>query len=302
MWGSIDDRLRRLAARLDEALLTGLAGDRISVPVRIPDVGRMAFYLHDKPDIWISDVIRKGDLFDWQVMTLLKLLTNLGDTFLDIGANIGWFSVIGSRLVSERGAVIAVEPDPDNYRLLQLNVLGNRCTNVTSLAVAAGASSGVASLSRSPDNQGDHRLEISTDRSDIVPVPVRRLDDFIGPGDGFRPINVIKIDTQGSETAVIKGLSATLADSPLARIVLEYWPYGLERCGSSARELIDVLERESFLLWRIQPDASLRSMSSDDLLALAEGPLHPDSQHFADLVAVSATDLDGVSLMRSREA
>jgi hypothetical protein len=114
-------------------------------------------------------------------------------------------------------------------------------------------------------------------------------------------IDVIKIDTQGSETAALRGLEQSLAASKQARIVLEFWPFGLLQCGSSAAELVGWLSAHRYRLWRIGPDASTQPVSSDDLLALSAGELHPDGQGFTDLVAIAPDDLAGVAAITARQ-
>ena len=53
-----------------------------------------------------------------------------GDTVIDVGANVGWYTVIASKLVGKKGRVIAFEPEPVNFAILKKNVLANGCENV----------------------------------------------------------------------------------------------------------------------------------------------------------------------------
>ena len=141
--------------------------------IAIPGVGNLDLVLHDRPDIWISDPIRRGEFFDPQILSVLCDFIDPGSVFVDVGANIGWFTLIGSRLTGPGGRVFAVEPDPRNCDILKRNVARNGCGNVTVYPVAAGAGKHKALLYRSADNQGDHRLSITSDRADRVKVRVR---------------------------------------------------------------------------------------------------------------------------------
>ncbi len=103
--------------------------------VEIPNVGPITMATHRLGDPWISDVIRRGDIFEAHVLDVLRDLAAPNTALVDVGANIGWFTVIGSRLIGEGGRVYAIEPEPRNLRLLRRNVSVNRCRNVTVFSV-----------------------------------------------------------------------------------------------------------------------------------------------------------------------
>ena len=264
----------------------------------VPGAGALTFALHAGGDRWISDVIRRGEIFDPQILAVLRDLIVPGTTLIDVGANIGWFSVIGSRLVGEAGHVLAVEPEPRNLRLLRRNVARNRCRNVTVLPWAAGAEARVARLFRSDDNQGDHRLEVASERADSVAVDVRPLDAV--PARWAANVGAIKMDTQGSEAAVLRGMANLLAANPLVRVVLEFWPYGLLQCGSSTRELADLLGRRNGALWLLRHDGAAEETSPDGLCEAAATTFAPATQAHADLVWLAADDREAAAAMRRR--
>ncbi len=161
---------------------------------------------------------------------------------VDGGANLGWYSVVAGLLGAD---VIAAEPMPANADLLDHNVTTNGLDDRVRVERAAlGAEEGIATLHLSSSNQGDHRLHVGTTadpakRKQTVEVRVTRLDTLLG---GSRP-DVIKLDTQGSEVAILQG--AMTAWGPGASddtsLLTEFWPYGLSRCGSSAADLLAVL-------------------------------------------------------------
>lgn len=264
----------------------------------VPGAGALTFALHAGGDRWISDVIRRGEIFDPQILAVLRDLIVPGTTLIDVGANIGWFSVIGSRLVGEAGHVLAVEPEPRNLRLLRRNVARNRCRNVTVLPWAAGAEPRVARLFRSDDNQGDHRLEVASERADSVAVSVRPLDAV--PARWAANVGAIKMDTQGSEAAVLRGMAKLLAANPLVRVVLEFWPYGLLQCGSSTRELADLLGRRNGALWLLRHDGTTEETNPDGLCEAAATTFAPATQAHADLVWLAADDREAAAAMRRR--
>src|SRR5579863_394998 len=239
----------------------------------IPGVGAFGLVLHDVPDIWISDVIRRDEPVDPHILSVLRDFIEPGSVFVDVGANIGWFTVIGSRLTGPGGRVFAIEPDPRNCRILRRNLALNNCRNVSVYRVAAGAADGRAVLYRSADNQGDHRLSAASGRTDRVGVRVRMIDGILAHRSSR--IDVVKIDTQGSETAVLKGMQRLVAANPRVRIILEFWPHGLEDCGSSTAELAAAIGQRPSLLWLLLADGSASPVTLNDIERLSREEYEP---------------------------
>ena len=189
------------ASRIRTALASRLYRPRSVKSLELAGLGEVQFALHSLKDIWVSDPIDQGYPIESHIAQLLSEFLRKGDWFLDIGANLGWFTIIGSRLVGDAGRVLAVEPDPFNLRLLRTNVRLNACRNVDIFAVAVGDGNRKASLHRSPDNQADHQLAIESDRPDRVQVRVTSIDYLFR--DRLPRVDFIKIDTQGSEAAIL---------------------------------------------------------------------------------------------------
>lgn len=283
-------------------LLSRLGLHRTRTTLDVPGAGSIRLRLHRHPDQAICGPLRQGQLFEPHVLAVLSDLLTPGAACLDVGANLGWFTVIASRLVGPRGRVLALEPDPANLRLLRRNVSLNGCANVTVVAAAAGAGKGRARLYRSNENLGDHRLAIHSDRPDRVEVAVESIDDIVAgrkrsPG----PIDVVKIDTQGSECAILRGMEATFAASPRLRMILEYWPHGLHQCGSSVEELVRLLVRRPCLLWLLHPQGRAQPVTTDDLLELARTTYTIENEAHSDIVCLAEDDREAIECLRRRE-
>ena len=135
-----------------------------------------------------------------------------GRVLYDVGANVGFFSLIGSRLVGESGRVYAFEPAPGNAAAIRENVALNGVTNLEVIESAVGAESGrerlllVEDLSWSHlESQGWHPRTSKT-----LDVEVLTIDGLVTEG-RIRPPDVVKIDVEGSEIDVIHGMRETLA-------------------------------------------------------------------------------------------
>lgn len=174
-----------------------------------------------------------------------------GDTVVDIGANIGYYTLKLSERVGENGRVFAFEPEPKNFRLLECNVARRRCGNVTLVQKAVAPSSGTMQLFLSPFNPGDHRIYDSGDGRQCVEIATVRLDEYFQNVLG--PIDFVKIDVQGAEGGVIESLGNLLDDPRTQRLSMmtEYWPSGLQRFGTHPQAFLEKLRRHGFTFQNI---------------------------------------------------
>ncbi|MCX7642882.1 MAG: FkbM family methyltransferase [Armatimonadetes bacterium] len=160
------------------------------------------------------------------VTKLLPGFVRLGDTVLDIGANIGYYTMLLSQLVGGRGTVIAVEPHPDNVRLLELNLRLNRVTNVKVMPVAVSDEVGTAEMFVS-DGSNWHSLHPTerTGQRKIV-VPTMTIDTIVAQLE--RSVDLIRMDIEGWETKALSGAEGTLKrDRPT--LVVEVHPSYLQK-------------------------------------------------------------------------
>jgi FkbM family methyltransferase len=134
-----------------------------------------------------------------------------GHVFCDIGANVGFFTVIAARLVGPSGRVYAFEPMPDNAVLLRRNVELNAFRHVTVVEKAVSSASGQGELLLSHFSGGSALLTATAppDLKGRIPVELVSVDDLVAGRDVAAP-NVVKIDVEGAELDVLRGMSATI--------------------------------------------------------------------------------------------
>jgi FkbM family methyltransferase len=182
-----------------------------------------------------------------------------GMTVLDIGANIGLYSLFLAELVGDQGQVLAFEPDPSLFEAALTNIRENGRENIINIQnLALGSQSGQASLYRSSFNSGDNRLSASRGHKDAVPVCVARLDDIVCDA----KIDFIKLDVQGWEAEVMRGMQRTLRRNPELAIYFEYWPKGLRNAGEPPLAAMEVLGQSGFSVFH--PDC-LQPLSAQDV-------------------------------------
>jgi FkbM family methyltransferase len=145
------------------------------------------------------------------VQAELARLIKPGDVFYDIGANIGFFSVICARLVGPEGQVYAFEPVPENVHILENNLEFNRFKQATVIpkAVSSVSGQGELLLSHHPGGSALSIGDVPVDMKGSMKVALVSIDDLVFEGN-FRPPDVIKIDVEGAEADVLAGLTRTL--------------------------------------------------------------------------------------------
>src|SRR5438876_4371085 len=178
---------------------------------------------------------------------LLGRILSAGDVVVDAGANIGIYSQFLARCVSATGIVHSFEPSPENFKHLQSAT--RKLANVRLSQAALGECSRRSKLYLSDKLNVDHRTYATgEDSRRTVPIDIIALDDYFKPG---QRVDLIKVDIQGYELHALRGASRVLADNPNAKLLLEFWPYGLKQAGANWIELIDNLKSKNMAVHQV---------------------------------------------------
>jgi FkbM family methyltransferase len=195
-----------------------------------------------------------------------------GMTFVDIGAHVGYYTLMAARRVAPGGLVFAFEPSPRNYELLLANVWRNQLTNVACFPWAVSDRNDFLDLFVNDRNTGDNRTFGEGPRIRVRAIALDALPQIRAP------IDVVKIDVQGAEEAVMAGMRGLLARSPTARVTLEYWPFGLRALGRDERGALDYYRSLGFRVQVQDPERSgIEDWTDDRILehcAKNDGELH----------------------------
>jgi len=179
-----------------------------------------------------------GHYYQHDIELLLQRLLRPGDIWIDVGANIGLVSLIAAGRIGARGRGYAFEPNPDVYRRLVGHMSLNKISYLSCKNVALGSEPGVAKLSR-PVHSGQGSLVHSDDAGgDRIDVPVVRGDDVLSVSN--KDIALVKIDVEGYELEVLKGMTRILRHKDTA-VIVEVLHTLLRKSGTTARELLDFM-------------------------------------------------------------
>ncbi|MBK8321736.1 MAG: FkbM family methyltransferase [Betaproteobacteria bacterium] len=239
---------------------------------------------HRRPDHFISkELVDRGIWEPYETQVLLSHLRE-GSVFLDLGANIGYYTVLASKRCGPGGRVHAFEPEPVNFSLLERNVALNGCENVNLVHAAASDADGHTELYLSDFNQGDHRLYANEAGREHVRVRTVSMDSHFAGSSTI--VDLVKMDTQGCEARIVAGMVGLMeANRGRLAMIVEYWPFGLEGAGDDAEGLVRRLAPFGFRVREIdEADRSLRETSWPELLARAATDLHPATQGFVNLL------------------
>jgi FkbM family methyltransferase len=276
--------IQELAQRLDgiEAGLAGLHADRFpNGPLYFGDHTALvatrwgAKMLVDTRDAAISPWIVLDGLWETHVTEWLQHTLRPGQVFVDVGANIGYFTLLGGQLVGPQGRVVAVEAHPGLAELLRRNVIMNGLYGyVTTWHRAAWSSTTTLQLHQrlnfsgasSVGAIGQEALDRLGDTEEMVEVQAVPVDDLL---EGLPPVDVLKMDIEGAELQAFTGLSRTLEASQQMAVMFEWAPALMEGVGDKAEALLDLLEGHGFRFRLLEDD--LAAIERAKLLDLPYG-------------------------------
>ena len=185
-----------------------------------------------RDDVLVAPTIREHGIYGTEIGAFLERRLRVGSTFVDVGANLGWFSVLASSRVGERGRVSPSSPIPANLPLLRANLWGNRCDNATVIGVAAWSEPAHLDLVTYPE--GGAATEVRSGGDGAVLVPAAPLDELI-PG----TVDVLKIDAQMTDHLAVRGAERIIAASPRIAVIAEFFPAALRDKGEDPERILD---------------------------------------------------------------
>ncbi len=214
-----------------------------------------------------------GYIYERDEVELFKKMVKEGNVVVDVGAHIGYYTMLTARLVGKSGKVFAFEPLPDNYDLLVKNVEVNGYDNVVAVRKAVASKSGVAKLflpERGPGlaKTSQSLVDIGLGK-EFITVETVSLDDFFH--DKNTVIDFIKMDIEGGETAALLGMDRVIRANENLKMIVESWPGWITKAGSSVAEFLNKFAEYGFKLHVIGKGGSIKRFDVAELVELCEG-------------------------------
>lgn len=201
--------------------------------------------------IWLDedDSLRLSIVGIYEPLTVKHFREHLkpGDNVLDIGAHIGYYSLIAAERVGKKGRVYAFEPNKDNLALLTKNINANKYKNIVIIDKAVAKTAKKAKLFLSPVSTGMHSLiDIDGNNGEATMVDVVSLDKLFGKNPP--KISAIKMDIEGGEYSAVEGMAHLLKKSKNIKLFAEFSPYAIKRSGRSPGGFLKYLKSIGFQL------------------------------------------------------
>ena len=162
-----------------------------------------------------------------------------GMNIIDIGANVGVYTVLAAEKVGKNGRVVAVEPEPKNYKQLLGNIKLNNFQNVISKNIAMTNHEGTEKLYLF-SSLASHSLIFPEDKNSYIEVPVKTIDKLLEELD-IKKIDIIKIDAEGAEIPILKGAEKALRANPNMKMFIASYHY-----PSEVKEVRQFLDARGF--------------------------------------------------------
>ena len=198
----------------------------------------------------------------------------VGNITVDVGANIGLHTLNMARIVGNTGRVFAFEPDPSNFEILEKNVKINNYQNIILEQKAVGDKHGRTTLYQS-DNPGNHRLfPLTKQAKGQIQVELTSLDKYFTDSNLANKINFIKIDVEGFEFSVLKGMKNILKNNKKIKILFENMQINTIQAGFTPIKVLNYLTSYDFKLFCLDDSTNklLHVSNNEEILKLCVTP------------------------------
>ena len=255
-------------------------GDGLRMHVRFPDMIQTYIYLFG---CWEPAATQ------W-----LKSRLRPGDVFVDIGANVGYFSLLAAKLVGPSGKVIAIEASPTTAGELEKNVrlngLGDQiavicaavsdCEKSVDMFRAPPSNLGASTIVSAVAQRKGHSFEAT-----VRAFPLPALIDI----KQLRRARLIKVDVEGAEAAVFDGVRQCLPELKEAEWIFEFTPQALQEQGRDASDVLRIFTESGYRLYRIENSYSL------------DAYLRPAKRILEELTTVPTSQVDVIATRRESD-
>lgn len=232
-------------------------------------------------DLDVTECVQKAifcfHYFEPEDVAAFRTFIKPGSVVFDVGANIGQYALLASKLVGERGQVYAFEPSPEVLAKLQENIRLNSAENIEVVAKAVTAESGMMQFytANEQGNQGVGSLlpaeeyRAHTRSAESIEVEALSLDDFC-EAQGIEHVDFLKIDVEGFDLEVLKGAEKLMERNPDLVVFSEVEPLNLSQVDTTVEDFYHFTEAHGFQAWYAEKRGQLKRLKG------GRAPYHPN--------------------------
>lgn len=184
----------------------------------------------------------KEGSFEPETVRLFLEVIKPGMVVLDLGAYIGYYTLLAARQVGPKGKVYAFEPDPSSYSLLERNVRHNGHSNIVTIRKAVAREGRIKKLHQHASDPTMNSLLARKGWETTVVVECISVDEFLGE----EQVDLVKLDVEGAELETLQGMAKTLERCPTLTLIVELNSVSLSEGNNSPEELLNQIRKLGF--------------------------------------------------------
>jgi len=226
----------------------------------------------DINDQILVDSYAQSNFHEFGTVQAVKKLLKPKMNIINIGANIGYYTLLAAKKVGLKGKVFAFEPGKEALKYLELNIQTNNYSNIEIIPKAVSNFSGNANLFLHDSITG-HSLYSDQENSKKLEISTITIDEFLKEKN-IRVYLAI-IDAEGSEQLILEGMKETIQKNPELEIVLEFNPHSLELAGTNDKSFIEFIKKLGFSIYVIDEfEETVMPKSPNEVLQVAKTEGH----------------------------
>lgn len=215
--------------------------------------------------------------YEPQTTRLFSQLARPGMSVVDVGAHVGYYSLLAAKKVGPTGHVFAFEPEPMNYDLLVKNAKLNGYQNIVAVQKAASRREGTAKLYLTALDNGRHSVyDHNLPQAGSRVVETTTVDALLEEH-GWPAVSLVKIDVEGAELDVMAGMERVLRESKDLKLIMEFNPSLLRNAGVDLVKFLEIPARWQFEVYCIDEKAGVSPLKATDMPAMVDRLLAAES-------------------------
>jgi len=223
----------------------------------------------DSLDLSINQVYNE---FDTQT---IKNQVKQGDIVLDVGAHIGYYTLMLAKSVGKEGKVFSFEPEPHNIEILKKNIAANNYQNIILESKGVSNINKKCKLYSGLSSSGASRIYkperiLAKYHKDPIDIQTVVLDEYFSKLDLVDKIDFVKMDIEGAEILALKGMKKILRESKNLKLFVEFSKDALQDSGSNPEDLLNILENEGFTIYYVHDIKNKIILADRNLLMTSE--------------------------------